>query len=731
MTGPLQAEENTTAPNQGESDKLYIMLISVHGLIRAHDQELGRDADTGGQTKYVVELSKALSEHPEVERVDLLTRQIFDSKVSSIYSESTESITSNAHIIRLPFGPHRYLRKETLWPHLDSMADQALKFIRSVGRVPDIIHTHYADAGYVGTRLSSLLEVPQVHTGHSLGREKQRRLHDQGMKHSTIEKYYNMNKRIEAEELTMDTASLIIASTYQEIEQQYSQYDNYQPRQMRVIPPGTDLARFHPPKGLLNDVPSKTELARFLTHPRKPMILALSRADQRKNISSLIQAYGQNAQLRDLANLVIIAGNRDDLDEMDKGARTVVKDMLKLIDKYDLYGSVAYPKHHKADDVPELYRLATRSRGIFVNPALTEPFGLTLIEAAGCGLPMVATKDGGPIDILKHCKNGLLIDPLDTEKMGETILVALSDRKRWRNWSRNGIRNAQRFYSWSGHTNIYMKEIRKLIGKKHQPQYVNRRKSRLPTIQRLVTCDIDNTLLGDSDGLVALMLKLEQAGDSVGFAVATGRHIGSASRVLRRNNIPAPDIFISSVGSEIHYGKQLIKDERWEQHISYRWEPELLRQALKNIQGLRLQTKDSQRPHKISYLINTEKSPSIKDIKQHLRKLNLHANVIYSHQAYLDLLPIRASKGQAVRYLGDKWGLAPESLLVAGDSGNDIEMLRGDTLGIVVGNYSPELAQLKGEPFIYFAESNYAWGVLEGLTHYNFTNETSTIESQK
>ena len=83
----------------------------------------------------------------------------------------------------------------------------------------------------------------------------------------------------------------------------------------------------------------------------------------------------------------------------------------------DLYGKVAYPKHHRPDDVSLLYRLAALSRGIFVNPALTEPFGLTLIEAAASGLPIVATEDGGPQDIIGHCHNGLLIDPLDSEAM--------------------------------------------------------------------------------------------------------------------------------------------------------------------------------------------------------------------------------------------------------------------------------------------------------------------------
>ncbi len=55
-------------------DGLYIQLYSIHGLIRGQNLELGRDADTGGQTKYVLELAKTLSEDSRVERVELVTR---------------------------------------------------------------------------------------------------------------------------------------------------------------------------------------------------------------------------------------------------------------------------------------------------------------------------------------------------------------------------------------------------------------------------------------------------------------------------------------------------------------------------------------------------------------------------------------------------------------------------------------------------------------------------------
>ena len=78
-------KKTTSKARQGEG--LYIVLISVHGLIRGEDLELGRDADTGGQTKYVVELARALAANPEVGRVDLVTRQIFDAKVSDDYAE--------------------------------------------------------------------------------------------------------------------------------------------------------------------------------------------------------------------------------------------------------------------------------------------------------------------------------------------------------------------------------------------------------------------------------------------------------------------------------------------------------------------------------------------------------------------------------------------------------------------------------------------------------------------
>ena len=703
-----------------EEKGLYIVLVSVHGLIRGQHLELGRDADTGGQTKYVVELARALAAHPDVWRVDLLTRRIVDPRVSEDYAQPVETLARNAQIVRIPCGQRRYLRKEVLWPHLDCFADTALKHIRSVGRLPDVIHGHYADAGYVAMQLASLLGTALVHTGHSLGREKRRRLLDQGVSQETIDSRYSMPERIAAEEAVLAAADLVITSTRQEIEQQYALYEHYRPERMRVIPPGTDLERFRPPKRGESPSPVRPKIERFLDDPAKPMILALSRPDERKNIPTLIKAYGGDERLRALANLVVVAGTRERIRDMDKGPRSVLTELLMLIDDYDLYGQVAYPKDIPQEEVPEVYRLAARSRGVFINPALTEPFGLTLIEAAASGLPIVATEDGGPRDIVGYCKNGVLIDPLDVEGMAEALLGVLSDKARWRRYAESGIKGARDHFSWSGHAAKYIREIKKLVGARRAERAGANLWRRLPFTDRMLIVDMDETLLGDRQALRRLLAVLRERRDQMGFGVATGRSIEQALAGLKTWGVPLPDVVIASAGTEIYYGPKLSPDRVWDRHIDHRWEPERLGEVLAQVDGLTLQPEDAQRRFKLSYLVEAGRFAGLKRVRRLLGEHDLHAKLVFSQERYLDLIPERAGQGIAVRWVADKWGVPIERVLVAGDNGNDLEMLRGRTLGIVVANHAHELDVLRGLERVHFAAGSCAQGVLDGLAHYDF-----------
>ncbi|MGE4441430.1 MAG: HAD family hydrolase [Desulfomicrobium sp.] len=699
---------------------LFIVLLSIHGLVRGHDMELGRDADTGGQVKYVVELTRALGEHPDVEKAVLLTRRVVDDAVSPDYARTLEPLSEKASIVRIECGEEKYLRKELLWDCLDNFSDNVFAFLKSQKRIPDILHSHYADAGYVGARLSHQLGIPLVHTGHSLGRSKRLRLLASGISRGQIEDTYNMSRRIEAEETTLGAAERIITSTGQEIEEQYGLYDFYQPERMRVIAPGTDLGHFYPPRKSEKTSPIARELKRFLNRPAKPMVLALSRPDPKKNIVTLIDAYGESPELRDAANLVVVAGNRHDIQDMDEGARGVLNDILLAVDRHDLYGKAAYPKHHGPEEVGTLFRLAAASGGVFVNPALTEPFGLTLLEAAACGLPIVATEDGGPIDIIRNCRNGHLVDPLDKEVMAETILRTLVDRKAWRGFVRNGLTGVRRHYSWQAHVEKYLDVVRPLAEKTEPLVRMAPIRRRGISRKQALFAELDLSLIGDELSLSKLVATLQTHRKTLLFGIATGRRLDNALATLRKHKIPQPDVLISGQGTEIHYAPNLTQDTIWERHINHLWAPRAVRETLREIPGLSLQPKKHQSPFKISYYIDTSVI-SGQQVRQLLQHNEQAVNVLVSFGQYLDVLPLRASKGLALRWCSEQLDFPLQNTLVAGVTGADADMLRGNTLGTVVDNrHTSELSDLANIDGIYFSEASCAAGILDAMAHYDF-----------
>ncbi len=703
-----------------QHSSIYIVLISIHGLIRGHDLELGRDADTGGQTKYVVDLAKALAQNPNVEAVDLITQKVVDSHVSDDYAKPVEYLADNARIVRINTVPEGYLRKEDLWDYLDGFIDNALVWLKTLPRLPDILHSHYADGGYVGVRLANFTEIPLVHTGHSLGRDKCRRLLASGLTQEQIQQRYHMARRIEAEEEVLANARLVITSTHNEISDQYELYDYYQPESMRVIPPGVDLTLFFPPKQL-NDIPFKKELSRFLRKAKKPIILALSRPDERKNIVTLIEAYGASPKLQKIANLVIIAGNREDIRELNSGAQSVLTEILLLIDYYDLYGRVAIPKHHRADEVPDIYRLVMASRGVFINPALTEPFGLTLLEAAATGVPIVATENGGPVDIINNCQNGWLVDPLDPVAITKALLKLLRDQELWMKCSKNGLQGVYQHYSWQAHTKQYLKQLQPLFEQHGHLPSPPKTKRPMRQHDRALFSDLDQNLLGNPKCLAEFAKVINQNRKCAGFGIATGRNLSSALAVLKKYRIPMPDVLITSLGTEIYYTPQFTQDIAWSQHIDHSWNPTAIRRILSDLPGLFPQEKSSQSRFKISYHYDPETAPSVEDINTLLRKEERTVNVIHAFGQFLDIVPARASKGLALRYFSQRWDIPLEHILVAGGSGADEDMMRGNTLAVVVANrHHEELSKLVDQERIYFAKKPYALGILEAIEHYQF-----------
>lgn len=733
---------------------MYIQLISVHGLVRARNVEMGADADTGGQIRYVLELAKALSEHPAVDAVDLFTRRIRDKRVSSDYGEDIEELADNCRIVRLPCGGGRYIRKERLWPHLDDFVDAMIAFTTREGRTPSLVHGHYADAGYIAKEVASAFGVPFVFTGHSLGKPKLDYLLEEGWTIEQANKELAIEQRINVEQECLAAADCVITSTRHERDRQYGKYHKSEDLEFFVIPPGTDLDRFFPyydyemPHADIDErfkqarVRLTADLSRFYNVEEKPLILALCRPDRRKNIGALLEAYGNSKELQAIANLAIYAGIRDDIESMPDNEQRVLTDMLLAMDRYNLYGKLAIPKNHDSEyEVPELYRTAAASGGIFVNTAFIELFGLTAIEASATGLPFVVTENGGPQDIIENCESGLLVNVNDQKQLIDSMVQLLTERKQWEKCSSNGVNRVREHYTWQTHVKHYVECIDKLV-QADEPRTAPPKSAdtpfgkRLATLDRLLITDIDNTLIGDDAASEQLVQLLSEHQGHLGFGIASGRSLELVQEALSDHGIHEIDVVISSVGAEIYYGPEFVPDRGWASQLRAKWKPDRIHEALDALDFLHLQNRDyAQREFKISYDL-------VGDITAEEAEPLLHAaldstqsaySLILSHGAFVDVLPHRASKGKAVRYLARKWNIPIEHVATAGDSGNDRDMLQGRTAGIVVGNHDQELATLKdSKPArIHFAKGCYAEGIIEGLQHYGFlSDDASEIETR-
>ena len=189
---------------------------------------------------------------------------------------------------------------------------------------------------------------------------------------------------------------------------------------------------------------------------------------------------------------------------------------------------------------------------------------------------------------------------------------------------------------------------------------------------------------------------------------------------MKKHKIPEPDVLITSSGTEIYHAPKLTDDTAWARHIDYQWSPRIVKQLLADYPGLKIQPNTEQSRFKLSYYIDPEKA-DIEDIKQLLHQEEQAVFVQTAFGQFFDILPLRASKGMALRYVVERLSIPLESVFVIGGSGADEDMMRGNTLAAVVANrHHEELSQLIDIERIYFSKQPYAAGVLEAIEYYDF-----------
>jgi len=546
---------------------------------------------------------------------------------------------------------------------------------------------------------------------------------------------FKIDHRIEVEESILASADYVIASTHHEIETQYKMYESAKDARFVVMPPGFNNAAFFPYYRLA--MPSfkisleqeqavnrvNQEIERFLFNPAKPLIVSIGRADKRKNFETIIQAFGEDKELQTMANLAIFAGVRKDISKMAEEEQEILTNLLLLMDKYDLYGKMAIPKKNDPQqEVPEIYRIAARKRGVFVNATPGENFGLTVLEAAACGLPVIASSKGGPKEIIHHCQNGLVVNVEDPAAISNTIKKVITDQSLWQRFSENGIICTDKTYSWQNHSNQYVSLVGIATEEKNEQEGLSgdiAYGKKLSLVRQFLITDIDGTLVDGqkTTGLAQLKQWISDNDDDLGFGLASGRNLELVKKAIKDYHLPQPDIFICSAGSEIFYAPDYEPDKGWENHISYLWKRDEIEMLLVDVPKLTLQEKQAQREFKLSYYVDENfTDEDLNSIYKLLYENKLRAKLLLTENRFLDILPFRASKGNAIRFLSNKWRTPVEKFITAGNSGNDIDMLKGRVKGIVVANHSPEMVSLKNLKNIYFAQKDLSEGVLEGVS---------------
>jgi len=495
------------APEPGNFEKFLsripmifkLAIISPHGYF-GQANVLGLP-DTGGQVVYILDqvraLEKEMSQRLKAQGIDiepeiLVVTRLIPEAGHTTCNQRLENIigTDNARILRVPFRSEsgeivaQWISRFKVWPYLEQFAvDTASEIFAELGSRPDLIIGNYSDGNLVATMLAQKLNVTQCTIAHAL--EKTKYLYSDLYWKDNEDKYH-FSCQFTADLIAMNSADFIITSTYQEIAGnnssvgQYESYSNFTMPDLYRVVNGIDV--FDPKFNIVSpganaDIYfSHTEQDRRLTglHKEiekiiygenwpdsfgqftdndKPILFTIARLDRIKNITGLVKWYGRNPALRKKVNLLVIAGYVDIEKTSDIEEEAQIKHMHELIENYDLQGEVRWLGTQLDKSLlGELYRYVADSGGAFVQPALFEAFGLTVIEAMSSGLPTFATCYGGPQEIIKDGISGFHIDPNHGEKATEILLDFFirceKEPQYWNKISVGALDRVKKRYTW-------------------------------------------------------------------------------------------------------------------------------------------------------------------------------------------------------------------------------------------------------------------------------------------
>ncbi|WOL06669.1 hypothetical protein Cni_G15403 [Canna indica] len=488
-----------------------VVILSPHGYF-GQANVLGLP-DTGGQIVYILDQVRALENEMLLRikkqgldidpKILIVTRLIPDAKGTTC-NQRIERVsgTKHTHILRVPFRTEKGILKKWIsrfdvWPYLETFTeDVASEISAELQGSPDLVIGNYSDGNLVASLLAYKLGITQCNIAHALEKTK---YPDSDIYWKKYDDKYHFSCQFTADLIAMNNADFIITSTFQEIagsKNTVGQYENhtaftlpglyrvvhgidvFDPK-FNIVSPGADMSIYFPysekdrrltslhgsiEELLYNEEQCDLHIG-WLNDRSKPIVFSMARLDRVKNITGLVEWFGKSAKLRELVNLVVVAGNNNVKKSNNREEIQEIEKMHQLIKTYDLFGQFRWisAQTNRARN-GELYRYIADSGGVFVQPAFYEAFGLTVVEAMTCGLPTFATSHGGPAEIIQHGVSGFHIDPHHPDEAAATMLQFFEhckgDSGYWKRISDGGLSRIQERFTWK----IYSERLMTLAG---------------------------------------------------------------------------------------------------------------------------------------------------------------------------------------------------------------------------------------------------------------------------
>ncbi|CAB4774828.1 unannotated protein [freshwater metagenome] len=372
--------------------------------------------DAGGMNVYVRELVSSLAQAGVDSTV--YVRRWHDELPPVV------EVEPGFRVVHVPAGPSA-LPKEALPGVIDEFTDWVALDLERRERV-DALHANYWLSGVAGHRLKHELDLPLVSVFHTLARVKA----DIGEAEP--------QRRIDAEFDVIGCSDAILANARAEAEQLVDFY-HADPSRIEIVPPGVDHAFFSPG--------DKRGARQALGLGDHPVLVFVGRIQLLKGVDVAVGALA--ALQRPDAVLIVIGGA--------SGAEgdAEVQRLHALVDDLGVRDQVRFIEAQPHHALSTYYRAAD----VCLVPSRAESFGLVALEAAACGVPVVAAAVGGLRTLVEHGETGFLIDSRDPQVYAKHIEAVLASPSYAHTLSRNATTLASG-YTWS----ITAARLRRLYG---------------------------------------------------------------------------------------------------------------------------------------------------------------------------------------------------------------------------------------------------------------------------